>query len=134
MNQRAGHAKNYENVEVCPQWQWPHGFAAFLADMGERPPGLTLDRIRNGEGYKPDNCRWASWSTQMNNKRHTIRLTLEGVVYTQKELIEKFGHSRALVRDRMKRGMDRMTAITTPVNKSKSHKRKWTSLPRISPP
>lgn len=53
-------------ISVCTRWD---SFNNFFADMGERPAGLTLERIDNSRGYGPDNCKWASWLEQAQNKR-----------------------------------------------------------------
>lgn len=58
-------------VTVCDRWN--ASFEAFLADMGKRPPGKTLDRFPNRDGnYEPTNCRWATPREQALNRGTTI--------------------------------------------------------------
>ena len=60
----------YGNLPVCDRWLEPRkGFWNFVADMGERPEGCTLDRKDNTKGYSPENCRWATTSGQTRNRR-----------------------------------------------------------------
>ena len=59
-------------ITVCRRWQT---FKNFLADMGESPPGLSLDRINNNKGYSPENCRWATPRQQSANRRNTLYMS-----------------------------------------------------------
>lgn len=53
-------------IAICERWM---SFANFLEDMGEKPPGMSLERKRVNEGYNPDNCEWATLAAQAANKR-----------------------------------------------------------------
>lgn len=96
-------ADYYERgITVCERW---YDFAAFMADMGERPEGMTLDRIDNDKGYHPDNCRWANNSTQRRNSRRVLMILYRGETLHLKEAAEMIGVTPpAVLIERSRRG------------------------------
>jgi hypothetical protein len=54
-----------KGITLCDEW---YSFDNFLADMGERPDGTTIDRVDNSKGYIKSNCRWATKSQQSINR------------------------------------------------------------------
>ncbi len=62
-------------ITICERWlhgaEGMSGYECFVEDMGEKPAGLTIDRVNNDGNYEPGNCRWATRSEQMMNTRAT---------------------------------------------------------------
>ncbi len=56
-------------ITMCQEWR--KSFLSFYLDMGNCPPGLTLERINNDKGYEPGNCKWATMAEQNTNRRGT---------------------------------------------------------------
>lgn len=79
-NYKEFHLYGGRGITVCERWK--SGYENFLADMGERPDGLTLERVDVNKGYSPENCKWATKIEQANNKRNSAFLTLNGETMT----------------------------------------------------
>jgi len=84
-NSRTISYKNYGaiGIKVCDEWLGLKGFSNFIADMGERPNGTTLDRIDNNKGYSKENCKWSTAHEQSANRRNNNKDV--GVGFSKKE-------------------------------------------------
>lgn len=124
IHQRCENPKDaaYENyggrgIKVCERW---NSFENFVADMGIRPTGYSIDRINNDGNYEPSNCRWATTKQQLNNRRNNRVLELNGERKTVAEWADQLGVKYDLIRNRVDRyGWSIERALTTPVKSFK---------------
>jgi hypothetical protein len=87
-------------ISVCDRWA---KFANFLADMGERPDGTTLDRVDNDGNYEPGNCRWATKREQQGNTRLARRMLLSGEPVCLAEAARRLGVATATLQNDLNR-------------------------------
>jgi len=106
--------KNYmgRGISVCKEWL---SFEVFYKDMGQKPKGMTLDRIDNEKGYSKDNCRWATYTQQIRNRRNSVLLEIDGVIKPMPEWCEIYNVNWFTIRDRIKKGMSAKEAFTIPI-------------------
>lgn len=101
-----------KGVTVCERWRT---FENFFADMGERPPETSLDRIDNTKGYEPGNCRWATRIEQQANRARTVFLTYNGETKPVSWWAREVGLKTGTLYMRLKYGWDPKRALETPV-------------------
>jgi len=83
-------AKYYSErgITVCDEWRT---FANFYADMGERPEGMTIERIDNNKGYSPENCKWSTRKEQNRNMRSNRMIQFNGISMCITDWAKKLG-------------------------------------------
>lgn len=118
MKSRCGNAncKNYPNyggrgIKVCDRWI--ASYEAFVADMGDMPDGMTLDRINVDGDYTPGNCRWADRAEQRRNQRDCIHLTHDGKTMTAEEWSREIGLNAETIRRRKRNNLSDAQCLTT---------------------
>jgi len=99
-------------ITVCKRWQ---RFKNFLADMGERPAGTSIDRIDSDKGYFPGNCRWATKKQQRRNQRSNQFITFNGQTKCIADWAKTTGNNDATLRSRIRNGWSIEKTLTTPV-------------------
>ena len=93
LNPNSRHWKHYGGRGIAVFDKWADDFSSFAKwsmDNGYSE-SLTLDRINNDAGYTPDNCRWATYKEQENNRRNNVRITINGVSKTVAEWSQETG-------------------------------------------
>ena len=96
-------------IRVCESWRDP---LVFLADMGPRPDGTSVDRIDGDGNYEPANCRWATRTEQARNTRRAVLLTDDQRAMCPADWARKFGVSRSTISRRFASfGLRQVTVI-----------------------
>lgn len=98
-----------------PRWSV---FLNFLEDMGERPDGMTIERIDNNGNYTKENCRWATPKEQQNNTRRNVNITYDGQTMNQAQWEIKLKMPTNTIYNRLKAGWSVEEAITKPLRKN----------------
>jgi hypothetical protein len=110
-NPRCHHWAGYggRGIRICERWT---DYENFLADMGEKPVGLSLDRVDVNGDYTPTNCRWATRKEQQRNQRVTRHVTIDGAVYVAADLAERSGLKTDTIIERASRGLSLDETLT----------------------
>lgn len=93
------HKYGGRGITVCERWRI---FSNFLADMGPRPEGTSLDRIDSNGHYSPENCRWADPATQSRNRRVCRFVTYQGKTQTLAEWDREMGFTSGTISNRLR--------------------------------
>lgn len=109
-NSHAYHHYGGRGVTVCDRWA---KFENFYSDMGPRPSAKhSIDRIDCNKNYEPENCRWATMTTQQRNRTNNAIYTHNGVTACLAELCELNGIKYQLAHQRLSNGASIDIALT----------------------
>jgi hypothetical protein len=103
-------------IKVCERWLT---FGNFVADMGQRPDGTTLDRRDNDGDYEPGNCRWATTQEQNANKCMNRLVTHNGETKALFEWAKQYGLRYETLRSRLRIGWPFDIAVTMPSSRTR---------------
>lgn len=98
--------------------EWYRNFETFLADMGERPEGTSLERRDNDGNYCKDNCYWATKEEQSRNTRQNRRIMVRGEEMIVADAARRYGMTKNCLLLRLKRGMSPDDAIANPPSRT----------------
>lgn len=101
-----------KGITVDPEWK--KSFLKFKQDMGERPPGTTIDRKDVNGNYEPGNCRWATAVEQQNNKTNNVTILLNGKMLSIKEYSNATNIPIQTIRNRLFAGVPKDKLHLTP--------------------
>ena len=98
---RVYHNYGARGITVCEDWQEFEPFCEWALENGYQK-GLDLDRRDNDGNYSPENCRWITRRENVNNRRNTIMIDVDGVILPETVWSERLGICRTLIKQWMK--------------------------------
>lgn len=107
---RSYHGYGGRGITVCERWR--HDFGTFVADMGEKPRGRSLERRDVNGNYEPGNCYWATARQQAANKRNNRVIEFNGRRQTLIEWARELGVGQSALRERLEK-WPKWRALTT---------------------
>jgi hypothetical protein len=99
-------------ITVCREW---YTFENFITDLGERPNGLSLERVDNNGNYCKENCKWASPITQAHNRENNRLISFQGETKCLSEWARHVGITISSLTYRINNGWDTERALLTPL-------------------
>lgn len=113
--------EQYENyggrgIKVCERWSI--SFDDFVADMGLKPDGMSIERIDVNGDYEPGNCKWATNEEQSRNRRSNINITMNGKTQCVKDWCDELGLNQDKVYGRIRWGRSPVEALKCVINQS----------------
>lgn len=99
-------------IEICDKWL--NSFENFLADMGEKPDGKSIDRIDTNGNYDPKNCRWSDAYEQANNTRTNVKIEYNGEILTLSQWARRMNLQIQTLSYRLKQGWPIEDALKSP--------------------
>ena len=99
-------------ITMCQEWR--DSFEAFRdwSLANGYTDDLTIDRIDNDSGYKPDNCRWTTWHKQFNHRTGTRLITYGGETLSISQWAERLNLSKTMLYQRFAAGWSAERALT----------------------
>jgi hypothetical protein len=107
-NSRMYHRYGGRGIKVCEEWM---SFHNFLADMGEPPAGMSIDRIDVNGNYCKENCRWATRREQARNRSTCVFVNIDGREVCLMDACKHLGRNYDCVRGRIRKGASVESAL-----------------------
>lgn len=109
------HRYGGRGITICPEWKY--SFEQFFSDMGERPVGTSLERVKNGLGYSKENCIWLLNPLQSQNRRNnTWVLSPDGEELVVAEAARRYGIGQSTLSNRIRSGWPAKDLFLAPSN------------------